>query len=164
VRDKIQFIIGGLSSMDKFKVVMATVAPLDSLVADLSADLEQNYRLHVDIELYSLHESGELAVDRRDLSKDLKSAEFVLLDLMGAQEGLTDFICTVLAETDNAVIPTSYMPPVIMQRARMGSFSLNESIASMKKMMMMMKQSQGMPGQKGHEVSDKAQKVRLEPK
>jgi hypothetical protein len=60
--------------MDKFKVVMATVAPLDSLVADLSADLEQNYRLHVDIELYSLHESGELAVDRRDLSKDLKLA------------------------------------------------------------------------------------------
>jgi hypothetical protein len=41
--------------MDKFKVVMATVAPLDSLVADLSAGLEQNYRLHVDIELYSLH-------------------------------------------------------------------------------------------------------------
>ena len=57
--------------MDKFKVVMASVAPLDLLMADLSAELEQKYRLHVDIELYSLHESGELAVDRRDLSKEM---------------------------------------------------------------------------------------------
>ncbi len=137
--------------MDKFKVVMASVAPLDLLMADLSAELEQKYRLHVDIELYSLHESGELAVDRRDLSKDLKSADFVLLDLMGAQEGLTDFICTVLAETDNAVIPTGYMPPVIMQTARMGSFSLDDSIASVKKMMM--KQSQGEPDQKSQMMS-----------
>ena len=140
-----------MSLMDKIKVVMASVAPLDLLMADLVAELEQKYRLHVDIELYSLHESGELAVDRRDLSKDLKSADFVLLDLMGAQEGLTDFICSVLAETDNAVIPTGYMPPVIMQTARMGSFSLDDSIASVKKMMM--KQSQGEPDQKSQMMS-----------
>ncbi|MEW6662877.1 MAG: magnesium chelatase subunit H [Bacillota bacterium] len=122
--------------MDKFKVVVITVAPVDQLLVKVLADLENNFGLKVDLRLYSLQESVEQAVNRNLMQKDLAAADCVLLDLMGVQEGLTNFICSVLAKADNAVIPTSFVSEEMRQVTRLGSFSLLEALNYWKKMMM----------------------------
>lgn len=139
--------------MDKFKAVVITVTPVDSLLAEVLADLENNYGLKVDLKLYSLQESAEQAVNRKLLQEDLMSADFVLLDLMGVQEGLINFICSVLAEADTAVIPTSFASEEIRQVTRLGSFSLREVFSYWKKMMMK-QQSQGMAGPSSQMMMD----------
>ncbi len=131
--------------MDKFKVVVITVAPIDSLLAEVLVDLENNCGLKVDLKLYSLQESAEQAVNRNLLQKDLVAADFVLLDLMGVQEGLINFICSVLVKANNGVIPTSFVSEEIRQVTRLGSFSLQEVFNYWKKVMMK-QQSQRMAG------------------
>lgn len=122
--------------LEKFKVVIITGAPLDSLLVKVLDDLEKSYGIKMNIKSYFLQEGAEQTVNRKNIQKDLLHASFVFLDLMGVQQGLVSFICSVLENTDNAVIPTSYFSEEIRKVTRLHSFSLKKVFENCQKMMM----------------------------
>ncbi len=135
--------------MPPLRLTVVTVAPVALLCSAVLAELKKEHALEVQLSLYCLQEGSESQIDRSVLQKDLAQADAVLLDLMGAQEGLSNYICDRLGEGNNVVLPTTFMSAGMLQVTRWGPFSLHAVMERGREMMQ--RRGAGRGGPKGME-------------
>ncbi len=126
-------------------LTLITVAPVAPLLNAVLAELKKERALEVRVALYCLQEGEEDQIDRGLLQRDLAWADVVLLDLMGAPQGLTNYICSLLSGEKNLVLPTTFMSAELLQVTRWPPFSLQAVLEKGREMLPRMGAERGGP-------------------
>ena len=107
------------------KIIFVSPVLVPSLVK-AAQDLRDEFNLAFDLEIYHPSQIDNEEIDVQAFSKSLKSADAVLIDLMGAGGGVIDILFRQLKDENNVVIslviPMGRAFKEMMSLTRMGSF------------------------------------------
>jgi len=107
------------------KIIFISPVLVPSLVK-AAQDLRDEFNLAFDLEIYHPSQIGNEEIDVQAFSRSLKSADAVLIDLMGAGSGVIDILLRQLKDENNVVIslviPMGRAFKEMMALTRMGSF------------------------------------------